>query len=223
MSVKEPMFNISERAPIWLAGVFITIHGLVQIIPAFIETYLAYYWVLRPLTTPGLSVLTKPISLVMHGFLHGSWTHALVNSGMCVIFGVVTIKGIKLHQTSKGKPPKGDFKFLLIFLFGVIGGGLAQWLWWGLPVSGSTIGTAALGASGGASALFASGGWALGGKAKLISFGIAWTVINLVLFATDPLTGLNIAWAAHLGGYVAGALIVPFWVRKNSAKFKITP
>ena len=215
------MFNISEQAPLWLAGVFLGIHGLIQIIPISVENILAYYGVLRPLDVP-VSTLSKSTSLVLHGFLHGDWGHVLMNAFMSIAFGVVTIKGIKLLQTSKGKATKSTLKFLIIFLIGVVGGGIAQWLWWSLPISNHPLGAGALGASGGASALFATAAWALGGRAKLLSFGLAWTVINLVLYATQSYTGLNIAWAAHLGGYLTGALIAPIWVRANSTNFKVT-
>jgi len=221
MSHKEPMFNISERAPLWLASIFLTIHGLIQIIPRSVENVLAYYGVLRPLDAP-VNTLSKSASLVFHGFLHGDWGHVLMNSFMCVAFGVVTIKGIKLHQTSKGKATKSTMKFATIFLIGVVGGGIAQWFWWSLPISNHPLGAGALGASGGASALFATAAWALGGHSKLLSFGLAWTVINLILYATQSYTGLNIAWAAHLGGYLAGAIIAPLWVRANSTNFKVT-
>ena len=180
MQNTEPMFNISERAPLWLAGVFLIIHAFLQIIPNTLEHYIAYYGVLRPLNVP-VSTVSKTVSVVLHGFLHGDWAHVIINCFMCIAFGVVTIKGIKLQQTSRGKAAKATSKFLMIFLFGVIGGALAQWLWWSLPVSHHPLGTGALGASGGASALFATAAWALGGRSKLLSFGLAWTVINLSL------------------------------------------
>jgi len=52
-------------------------------------------------------------------------------------------------------------------MFGVIAGGLAQWLWWaGIQAD---IRSAAVGASGGASALLATAGWAIGGRANFCS------------------------------------------------------
>ena len=158
-------------------------------------------------------------SLFGHGFLHGSWTHLLMNIGMLVVFGVVTIQGVKLHATTRGRRSNGIVEFFAIFLFAVVIGGLAQWLQWSvMNAQGS-----ALGASGGVSGLFATAAWAMGGKKKMLQFGVGWLVINLVLiFAGELLTGgAGIAWASHLAGYAAGAMLAPFMVRPNSTGFSI--
>jgi len=223
MSHKEPMFNIAEPAPLWLAGVFLCIHAFTLIIPSSIEHFIAYYGILRPLNTLGVTGLSHGVGLWAHGFLHGSWTHVLVNSAMSIAFGVVTIRGIKLRQTTKGRAPKATLKFLCVFLMGVIGGGLAQWLWWTISGgSGHPVGTGALGASGGASALFATAAWAMGGRPQLLKFGLGWTLINIVFVVIGPSLGMNIAWAAHLGGYLAGAIVAPVWVLAKSTKFSVT-
>ena len=83
---------------------------------------------------------------------------------------------------------------------------------------------AALGASGGVSALFATMAWAMGGPKQLLKFGFGWLVINiLMIFGGGLLTGGGgIAWAAHLAGFVAGAVLAPFLVRPNIVTGPIT-
>ena len=215
-NVREPMFNISEKAPVWLAGLLVIIHVIVHYGPASLSNSIVDWGMLVPLGVGDPSILKSAVRLIGHGFLHGSWGHVLMNSGMIVIFGVITMRGARAMRFSKGRTKGVRLDFLQIFLIGVIGGGLAQWLWW--KVSGS-IDTAALGASGGASALFATTAWALGGKERLIGFGMGWALINAVMVLAGPILGINLAWAAHMGGYVAGAALAPLLIKANSSRF----
>lgn len=224
-AVKEPIFNIKEKAPIILGLIFLIIHVLVFYGAKFglgnIE-FLAEYWAL--LKSPdygGQTSLTKMTSLIGHGFIHGSWTHVLLNVGMLIPFGVMTIRGAKLKAASNGRRPKGAPAFLVIFFAGVIVGGLGQLgLWTFTGDSG-----AALGASGGVSALFASMAWAMGGPKQLLKFGFGWVVINIMMyFSGSLLTGGDggVAWAAHLAGFAAGAVLAPLLVRPNIQQQPIT-
>jgi len=213
------MFNIAERAPVWIAFVLIIIYAVTVYLPGSLSSNLVTACILMPIDVVGRSVFGQVFSLFGHGFVHGSWTHVLTNSGMIVAFGVVTIRGAKLQAAAKGRPAKGELKFLIIFLIGVCVGGAAQWLQWA-AIGGTQVG--ALGASGGASALFATAAWAMGGRSKLISFGLGWMFINMILVIAEPIFGVAIAWAAHLGGYIGGAVIAPLWVRANSSGFSIT-
>ena len=101
---------------------------------------------------------------------------------------------------------------------GVIIGGLFQWAWW--AVMNDTA--SALGASGGAAALFAGGAWVLGGKLRLVQWGIVFGIINVIMVIgtyaqPDPSGG--IAWAAHIGGYVGGAIFAAIFLPPRSASF----
>jgi len=217
---REPMFNFGEKTPGYLAGVLIVIHVLIFFIPRTIEHYVAVFGMLRPLstTTPEISGLTHGVSIIGHGFLHGSWGHVLMNSAMIIIFGIATIRGIKFLQRQKRQKENGDVKFFLIFLAGVLVGGIFQWGWWSLSNAGNT---AAIGASGGASALFATTGWAIGGRDKMLQFGLGWSVINIVMVFAEPLLGIKLAWAAHIGGYIGGMILAPIFVRAKSTQLGI--
>jgi len=224
--IKEPMFNFGEKIPAYLAGVLIAMFIFTTILlPKSLDNFFGLYSILRPLTTAGTGGLSHIVSLIGHGFLHGSWSHVLMNSGMIIVFGIATIRGVKMKSQSfkkvqaiRGKKVNPNLLFLSIFLGGVIVGGIFQWGWWSLS---NTLTAAAIGASGGASALFATTGWAIGGRDKMVQFGLGWGVINVVMVAAEPILGVSLAWAAHIGGYVGGMIFAPLWVQPNSTKLAL--
>jgi len=223
-SPHEPIFNIKEKAPVVLGLVLFAVHILIfyggKVGLGFIDSQ-AYYWaLLKSADFSGQTALSKATTLIGHGFLHGNWTHLLLNVGLMIPFGVVTIRGAKLMATSRGKTPTGNLVFLIIFFAGVIIGGLGQLALWQLTADSGT----ALGASGGVSALFASMAWAIGGPKQLVKFGFGWVVINiLMIFGGGLLTdGGGVAWAAHLAGFAAGAILAPLLIRPNISAGSIT-
>lgn len=221
---REPIFNIQEKLPIILGLLLIFIHVLVFYGGTFglgaIEPFAEYWGLLKSADYSGQTALSKTTAIIGHGFLHGSWTHVLLNVGMMIPFGVVTIRGAKMMSASRGKRPAGNAAFLMIFFAGVVVGGLGQLALWGLTQDTGL----ALGASGGVSALFASMAWAIGGPKQLLKFGFGWLVINiLMIFGGGLLTGGGgVAWAAHLAGFVAGAVLAPLLVRPNIKAGTIT-
>lgn len=217
---REPMFNFTEKAPAYLAGIFIAIQALLMVLPRQLLGTLDKFGVLRPLGSPGTDGVSHFISLIGHGFLHGGWGHVMMNSGMTIVFGIAAIRGAKLLSTSKGKAASASRDFLLIFFAGVIIGGLFQWGWWAATNAQLTV-TGAVGASGGASALFAAGAWAIGGRDKMIQFGFGWAVINAVMVLLENFIGIGIAWPAHVGGYIAGMIFGPLLVKANSTKLSM--
>lgn len=212
---REPMFNFTEKAPAYLVGIFIVIQAVMIFVPDALWQVILRFGVLRPLGSPGTDGLSYAISLVGHGFLHGGWGHVLLNSGMIIVFGIATIRGAKALAAVKGRGPKPTRDFLLIFFAGVIIGGLFQWGWWAAINAHLTM-TGAVGASGGASALFAAGAWAIGGRDKMLQFGFGWAMINLIIVLLENFIGMNIAWPAHIGGYVAGMIFAPYLVRPSA-------
>lgn len=217
---REPMFNFTEKAPAYLAGLFIAIQALMSVMPYTLRVALDAFGVLRPLGSRGTDLVTHSTSLIGHGFLHGSWAHVLMNAGMTIVFGIALIRGAKLLSASKGKASSATRDFFIIFFLGVIIGGVFQWGWWAAINAQLTL-TGAVGASGGASALFAAGGWAIGGRQKMIQFGFGWAIINLVMVLLESYTGINIAWPAHIGGYIAGMILAPLFVMPKSTRLSV--
>ena len=208
MKQREPILNIPEKSVVALVVPLIAIHFLAEL-PGMKEI-LREYFLLIPMETTifNVSPLRQTASLLGHGFLHGDLGHVLMNSAMILIFGIITLRSIKAL-----KPSGADLRFWLIFLLGVIGGGLAQWAAWAFT---NTELASALGASGGASALFATAGWAIGGQKRLIGYGLGWVLLNIGMVLAESLIG-PISWAAHIGGFVIGALLAPYWVKPSSA------
>jgi len=217
---REPMFNFTEKAPAYLAGMFIAVQAVIMFIPGALFAALDKFGVLRPLGTSGTDLMSHSSSLIGHGFLHGGWGHVIMNAGMTIVFGIAAIRGAKLLATSKGKPSTATRDFFLIFFAGVIIGGLFQWGWWAV-INAQLTATGAVGASGGASALFAAGAWAIGGRNKMVQFGFGWVIINVVMVLAEKFIGISIAWPAHIGGYIAGMILAPLFVKPNSTQLSM--
>jgi len=215
---REPFFNFTEPAPAYVAGVLIAFFTLLQLIPGLSELFVRFIY-LRPFGVPYLSMPEQIVSLLGHGAYHGGFAHLLMNSAMIAILGIATVKSARLKAISQGRQRSASLVFLTIFMFGVIAGGLAQWLWWaGIQAD---IRSAAVGASGGASALLATAGWAIGGRAKMFQFALGWAIINLIMVVVGPLIGMNIAWAAHIGGFIGGMILAAPLLKANATSLSL--
>jgi membrane associated rhomboid family serine protease len=218
---KEPFFNFTEPMPAYVAGALIALFILFAYVPG-VYRLVGNLILIRPLGFQGASLAEQLFSLIGHGAMHGGWGHLLMNSGMIAVLGVATVKGARLKSVSQGRRRNPSLVFFTIFLFGIFAGGLAQWLWWfviNAPLGVNAPG--ALGASGGASALLAAGGWAMGGRYKMVQFAFGWALINAIIVVVGPFIGLNVAWAAHLGGYIGGMLLAPLMIKANSTSFSL--
>ena len=207
----EPIFNISDPAPFIVAGIILMCHlGFVIAPDAFKQTFYAAN--VLAARDGNVFLSGRPIgnipTLITHTLLHGDWTHVLLNAGFIVAFGVITIKATKnLTTPIFGRLKRGPVVFFGIFLAGALFGGLLQWAFWVL--TDATVNS--VGASTGGAALFASAGWAIGGKQRMIGFIAVMVAFDaFVIFAGGASGGFhNPAWAGHLGGFLAGALLAP--------------
>ena len=212
---KEKFLNVEHSAPFVLVAILVLAHVVYNFLPAaqkdFVFNAMALGAFDGNIFVEGGRPLGNFASLLTYGLLHADWGHVLTNSGMILAFGVITARGAR----NAARPIWSRFSrpssvFLGIFLAGVILGGLSQWLeWFALNQSGITIG-----ASGGGAALFASTGWAMGGRERMIAFGI----ITLAVNALSVYLGVPLSWAAHIGGFAAGALLAPLWIRPSSVR-----
>jgi len=148
-------------------------------------------------------------------FLHGGWTHALMNAGMILAFGTPVARLF-------GGRPLGACLYLLFFVvcgaLAALGSAALHW--------GST--EMMVGASGAASGLVAAAARLVAGKGRLgsmfapfvLTMGAAWLLVNLMV-AGVMLAGANslipgtggagVAWEAHLAGFIAGVVLIgPF-------------
>lgn len=143
--------------------------------------------------------------VLLTAFVHGDWMHVILNAAMLVGIG----KPVFLILSRR---PSAASMFLFLFFASVAGGSLAHLL------ANHPTGPAAIGASGGVSGLL--GALMLVQQAQGRLFSRAFLTVsglflgaNILLALVGPaLLGAAIAWQAHIGGYVAGALLMRGWL-----------
>lgn len=140
---------------------------------------------------PLWSLVVAPFS---YALLHGGIGHLVLNGVMLAVMGQVLERRL------------GPARFLLLFAAGAAGGALAHVLIGGFPQ------TPLIGASAGVGGLYGAGlvlqrrGIWLGPNTQvLVALAGLFVIINLIGLVL-PLLGY-IAYAAHLGGFIAGALL----------------
>lgn len=131
-----------------------------------------------------------------HAFLHGGWAHLLMNT-------IVFVQGAPVVEWRIG-----PWRLLALFFISAAAGAGAYVLF-------NPHGTIpAVGASGAACGVFAACFMALGRnwrdawrRPEIRNLAIVFLVVNVGLAAAARATGLlPIAWEAHLGGFIGGAL-----------------
>ena len=148
------------------------------------------------------------LTLVTYAFLHGGWVHLLFNA--------LLLAGLGLPVATV----MGPARFVGFFLATAIGAGIAHAAWhWSEP-------SIAVGASGVVFGVAAARAWlmaamrGIAGRERhhfLLRQAASWMLVNALIWLAGALyadvsgTGIAIAWAAHAGGYVAGALLAPFF------------
>ncbi|GJD35218.1 rhomboid family intramembrane serine protease [Methylobacterium aerolatum] len=171
----------------------------------------------------------EPWTLATYALLHGSWMHVIFNSVWLAAFGTPVARRC------------GPWRFLAIGLAGIVAGGL-------LHILVDPLGaTPLVGASAGISALMAAASrfvfqppvsgygapWQvpvhrpvetipeLLRNRTAVSFLAIWLVTNLIFgVVSTPLLADSsaIAWDAHLGGFVVGFLLFPFFDRPGPVR-----
>lgn len=210
---KEPILNIEDPAPFIIASILCLAHLGLSLAGDSFRQFAMSAGVLA--ADQGQFIMAgRPLGwlspLLTHVLLHADWGHVLMNSAFIVIFGIITIRGVRQKDhLFLGRFRKGALVFLLIFLLGSIGGGVGQILVW---VATKSTGLA-LGASTGGAALFATAAWVLGGRQYLLSFGIV--LISFDVFSI--MMGAHPSWAGHLGGYCTGAALAVLLLKPKSA------
>lgn len=147
--------------------------------------------------------------LVTYQFLHGSWPHVLFNAVFCLAFGTPVTRAF-------GRGFGAVVSYLAFFLICGVLAGLGHCLLnWRDPMP-------IIGASGAISGLIAAA-MRLRGDGRLNSL-LSKRVMVMTLFyvgvnaasAFLPLVpgagGVEVAWQAHIAGYIAGLLLIGPWL-----------
>ena len=153
----------------------------------------------------GIASVSSPLTLITYQFLHADWAHLAFNMLFLWVFG------------DNVEDALGHVRFVVFFLLCGVAGGLAQSL-----VEPDSV-TPVIGASGAISGVL--GGYLLlYPRARLLVLAFLMIPIRLpallvigTFFAQDLLWGLTDAPAAlgtavwaHIGGFIAGAVLVVF-------------
>jgi membrane associated rhomboid family serine protease len=127
-------------------------------------------------------------------FVHSDWVHVGLNAAMLLGVGKPVYEYLE-RTRGRGRNRSGEL-FLFLFFMSVAGGSLAH------LAANYPIGQPAIGASGGVSGLI--------GVVLMAQHGRSDEGQDQVI--GPSMLGAGIAWQAHVGGYVAGALVFRFLV-----------
>jgi len=214
---RQPIF----RAPpvvMWMIGTLAALHAARMWLPTGRAEDLAYEYGLVParysqaflqsrMADPG-TVWEQAIPFISYMGLHNGWTHLVINCLFLLAFAPIVARRF------------GPLVFLVFFFVCGVAGALTYLAFnWGSPVP-------VVGASGAISGLMAAAlrmlpvqsPWAVPGATQLAPiFSRQILVFSAVLIAMNAvmgITGVNIggetaqiAWQAHLGGFLAGLLL----------------
>jgi len=203
---REPFFH-APPVVFWLIGLILLSHGartLLFPVPDADRILVDYAFIPER--------FTRAETWLTYLFLHGSWTHAGINSLWLLAFGPPVAGRL------------GTLRFLLFYVFCGCAAALAQLgSDWGSPIPVVGASGAIAGLMGGAIRILYGGRWPGFGPppplAPILSrpvllFTGLWAMINVVAGLTGlGLTGEGqlVAWVAHMGGFAAGLLAIGFF------------
>jgi len=172
----------------------------------------------------------RPWTLLTYAFMHGSWTHVILNSVWLIAFGPPVARRF------------GGSRFLAFFALAAAAGALTHWVFYQLdfaPLIGASAADSALMAAAtrfifepGAPLGSPSGFSLAAGEAdplrpaprltqllrrrRPLGFIAIWMATNVVFGAGAQALGASdapVAWIAHIGGFVVGLLAFPLFDR----------
>jgi len=212
-SARQPILN--APAPIsWLVGLCVAVHALRHFLPLEYEARMLLELAFIPARYGSAAMWeADPVGAILspfgYTFLHGGWLHLLVNMAMLLAFGSAVARRMSTSW------------FLVLYFAAGLAGALVVYAM--SPDSVAPV----LGASGAVSGMIGAvamlGFWHHGHappprpfnrRRTVWSFVIAWLLINLLFgFLPGEAFGVagRIAWEAHLGGFVAGVVLMPLF------------
>ncbi len=201
--VREPVFN----APWQAVAVVVLIVGGYALQTLFpVDAILAAYAFSPANLAPG-----RWETIITSIFLHGSWSHAMMNGAFALAFStpLARLFGPKLEGA------------LLFFAFYVLAGVLANLGYAAVHPGGHGL---VVGASGAVSGLMGASARLIGGQGRagpifsrsVLGMGAGWILINVIIAFVGgwflPGQGsAGVAWEAHIAGFVVGVFLIgPF-------------
>ncbi len=187
-------YLLSDEWDYWVLNVFAFVPVFYQASPDQLVEPLAIYW--SPLT---------------HGFLHGDWTHLLVNLVWLAAFGSAVARRL------------GAGRFVIFMVFGTLAGAGAHYLFHEMSYSPVIGASGAVSACMGAAVRFAfAPGQPISvamtrpavsllqslSNRSIMAFVLIWFGFNFLVGSGIIPLGIEgqIAWEAHMGGFLLGWL-----------------
>jgi membrane associated rhomboid family serine protease len=197
---QPPVVNLP---PLTLALVLLMagMHLALAILPGPLERFLVVRLAFIPAAylSDGWPLWSLVVAPLTYALLHGGLGHLVLNCVMLAVMGQVLERRL------------GPVPFLLLLAAGAMGGALVHALVGGSPRVPLIGASASVGGLYGAGLVLHQRGLSLGPNSQvLVALAGLFVILNLVSLLV-PIVG-NIAYAAHLGGFVAGALVAS-WMR----------
>jgi membrane associated rhomboid family serine protease len=192
-------------ALMWLIGINVAVHLLRSLLGEEADEALIMQFGLVPAAYSGGShdLLSQVLAPITYQFLHGGWLHLVINMVTLAAFGapVERLLGVR--------------RFILFYLSaGVVAGFVHVLLF---PQSTDPV----IGASGAVSGVFGAVLMLMryvGSLTSLLPVAGIWIALNVFfgIFGGMPgAGGEQIAWAAHIGGFVYGLLAIRLFMPRQ--------
>lgn len=227
--MREPIFNVPHVILIFAISL-VLIFAWQYTLNFETETYIILQYGFVPARfsawlNPESKHAIIPAGLITYAFLHGSWSHVIMNSVWIVIFGTPIARRL------------GTMRTLVLMILTAIAGILTHWginRFDGVPVIGASA--IASGLTGAAirfvfsSTLMQGVNFSHHGRLMSVrelinhrqafAFTLVWLVMNCIFGIFSQDLGLSegaVAWQAHLGGFFAGFLLIQILDEKEPA------
>lgn len=198
LATAEPMINLPSATK-YLLGLIIGLFILTDLVlsPERANWVIEEFGFIPARFNDGSIDSYMLISPFSHMLLHGSWMHVTMNALMLAAFGSGVERWI------------GTRRMLILFIASGLFGAALHYI---LNAASSAP---MIGASGGLSGLFAAaivmlgrGQREMGGRWGMLPFAILWIGLSVGFGMLGGPDGSVIAWAAHVGGFLGGFLIL---------------
>ena len=169
-----------------------------------------------------LEAIWSPVS---YSFLHGDWSHVIINSIWLLAFGSVVAKRF------------GTLRFVIFCAVGAVLGALMHYVFHANSIVPMVGASAVVSACMGAAVRFAfpkNGRFSPAvhhlpaqslreclSSRQVIVFTVVWFAINLIFGLGGEMftaAGQSIAWEAHVGGFLAGLLLFAYFDPANASR-----
>lgn len=216
---KPPIINAPLPVTVF-AVLLIAAHGVRVLLPGGVQNFVYFHAALIPerfWAEPGLAAMgglpaygnavLAFLPMITNAFLHADWMHVVLNAAFLVAIAKPLLE--LFRRVWPGREPGATLMLLALFLTAQVAAS-AAYLGLNHPAGGIAVG-----ASGGISGLLAAllmvregpDRWVLT-RGFLVASALFLVANVLLAFLGPGLLGASIAWEAHVGGYIGGAIFM---------------